>query len=94
MYVSRLSFYSLPAKTQDVEQELKKLLDMVIKAAGTKARVLRTHFASLGAPDVVFEQEAASSLNGGGFHHSIVEEDTSRNTSLLHQFTGTTCGRW
>jgi len=41
-----------------VEEELKKLLDMIVKAGGTKARVLRTHFASLGAPDVVFEQEA------------------------------------
>jgi hypothetical protein len=41
-----------------VEQALKTLLDIVRQTAGTQARVLRTHFASLGAPDVVFEQEA------------------------------------
>lgn len=58
MYVSHLAFCTLPGKTHDVEEQLKKLLDMVIKAGGTKARVLRTHFASLGAPDVLFEQEA------------------------------------
>ena len=58
MYVSRMSFHSLPGKTHDVEQALKTLLDLVTKTAGTQARVLRTHFASLGAPDVVFEQEA------------------------------------
>jgi quinol monooxygenase YgiN len=58
MYVSRLSFHSLPGKTHDVEQALKTLLDLVTKTAGTQARVLRTHFASLGAPDVVFEQES------------------------------------
>lgn len=58
MYVSRLSFSSVPGKTHDVEQALKTLLDIVRQTAGTQARVLRTHFASLGAPDVVFEQEA------------------------------------
>ena len=58
MYVSRLSFHTLPGKTHDVEEELKKLLEMVVKGGGVKSRVLRTHFASLGAPDVVFEQEA------------------------------------
>jgi hypothetical protein len=31
---------------------------MVVKAGGAEPRVLRTHFASLGAPDVVFEQAA------------------------------------
>lgn len=58
MYLSRLSFHTLPGKTHDVEEELKKLLEMVVKGGRTKSRVLRTHFASLGAPDVVFEQEA------------------------------------
>jgi hypothetical protein len=58
MYVSRLSFHTLPGKTHDVEEELKKLLDIVGKAGGVTSRVLRTHFASLGAPDVVFEQDA------------------------------------
>jgi hypothetical protein len=30
---------------------------MVADAGGVKARILHTHFASLGAPDIVFEQE-------------------------------------
>jgi len=58
MYVSRLSVHTLRGKTHEVEEELKKLLEMVVKAGGVKSRVLCTHFASLGAPDVVFEQEA------------------------------------
>jgi len=57
MYVSRLSFHSIPGKTGEVEQELKKLRDMVVQAGGSRTRILHTHFASLGAPDVVFEQE-------------------------------------
>ena len=58
MYVSRLAFHTLPGKTHEVEQELLKLRDIVVKAGGAEPHVLRTHFASLGAPDVVFEQEA------------------------------------
>src|SRR5215471_10902706 len=58
MYVSRLTFHTTPGKTQEVEQELQKLLAMVGQAGGGRPRVLRNHFASLGAPDVVFEQEA------------------------------------
>lgn len=59
MYVSRLAFHTLPGKTHEVEEELKQLVDLVAKAGGTRPRVLRTHFASLGSPDVVFEQEAS-----------------------------------
>ena len=58
MYISRLSIHTLPGKTHEVEQQLKKLLDMVESIGGVRPRVLRTHFASLGAPDIVFEQEA------------------------------------
>ena len=58
MYVSRLTFHTLPGRTGEVEQELQKLAEMVAGAGGTRPRVLRAHFASLGAPDVVFEQEA------------------------------------
>jgi hypothetical protein len=58
MYVSRLTFHTQPGKTQSVEQKLHKLLAMVSEVGGLKPRVLRNHFASLGAPDVVFEQEA------------------------------------
>jgi hypothetical protein len=59
MYVSRLLFHTVPGKTREVEQELKKLRDMVGAAGGAHARILHTHFASLGAADAVFEQEAA-----------------------------------
>src|SRR5437879_2997622 len=59
MYVSRLLFHTVPGKTGEVEQQLKKLRDMVRAAGGNGARILHTHFASLGAPDAVFEQEAA-----------------------------------
>jgi quinol monooxygenase YgiN len=58
MFVSRLTFHTQPGKTADVEQELQKLMAMVSKVGGERPRVLRNHFASLGAPDIVFEQEA------------------------------------
>ena len=58
MYVSRLTFHTQPGKTHVVEQELHKLRTMVSKVGGMRPRVLRNHFASLGAADVVFEQEA------------------------------------
>jgi hypothetical protein len=59
MYVSRLLFHTIPGKTREVEQELNKLRDMVSAAGGARPRILHTHFASLGAADAVFEQEAA-----------------------------------
>jgi hypothetical protein len=58
MYVSRLTFHTLPGKTHDVEHALHTLVTMVGQAGGERPRILRNHFASLGAPDVVFEQEA------------------------------------
>lgn len=58
MYVSRLTFHTTPGKTQEVEQALQTLMTMVGQVGGGRPRVLRNHFASLGAPDVVFEQEA------------------------------------
>jgi hypothetical protein len=60
MFISRLTFHTQPGKTADVEQELQKLMAMVSTAGGMRPRVLRNHFASLGAPDVVFEQESPS----------------------------------
>jgi hypothetical protein len=59
MYVSRLNFYTIPGKSGEVEQQLKDLRAMVERQGGTLPRILRTHFASLGAPDIVFEQEAS-----------------------------------
>ncbi len=58
MYVSRLLFHTVPGKTGEVERELKKLREMVTSAGGADARILHIHFASLGAPDAVFEQKA------------------------------------
>ena len=58
MYVSRLNFLTTPGRTHDVEELLKNLLRMVEAAGGAHPRVMRTHYASLGAPDLVFEQEA------------------------------------
>jgi hypothetical protein len=59
MYVSRLLFHTVPGKTGEVEKELRKLREMVGSAGGANARILHTHFASLGAPDAIFEQEAS-----------------------------------
>jgi hypothetical protein len=57
MYISRLAFHTAPGKTHEVEHHLLQLREMVVKAGGTMPRVSRAHFASLGAPDVIFEQE-------------------------------------
>jgi hypothetical protein len=57
MYVSRLTFHTVPGKTGEAEKALRKLQEMVSDAGGTTPRILHTHFASLGAPDIVFEQE-------------------------------------
>ena len=57
MYISRLTFHTLPGKTQEVEEKLITLRDWVAEAGGLSPRVMRTHYGSLGAPDLVFEQE-------------------------------------
>lgn len=59
MYVSRLTFHTLPGKTHEVEEKLMTLLQWVENAGGLRPRVMRTHYGSLGAPDLVFEQEVA-----------------------------------
>ena|ERR1700756_3960162 len=58
MYVSRLTFHTLPGKTQEMEEKLMTLREWVTAVGGLRPRVLRTHYGSLGAPDLVFEQEA------------------------------------
>ncbi len=58
MYVSRLMFRAHPGKTSEVQHALADLERMVTRAGGIKPRVLRSHMASAGAPDVVFEQQA------------------------------------
>lgn len=62
VYLSRLTFATLPGHTRQVEEQLRRLRDLVAQAGGTRVRVLRTHFASLGAPDLVFEQEVPDLL--------------------------------
>jgi hypothetical protein len=57
MYVSRLTFHTLPGKTEEMEQKLVTLRQWVTEAGGVSPRIMRTHFGSLGAPDLVFEQE-------------------------------------
>lgn len=57
MYLSRLTFATVPGHTREVEEKLRQLRDLVSQAGGQQVRVLRSHFASFGAPDVVFEQE-------------------------------------
>ncbi len=57
MYVSRLTFHTLPGKTEIAQEKLTTLLDWVEKAGGLRPRVMRTHYGSLGAPDLIFEQE-------------------------------------
>ena len=58
MQISRLTFHTLPGHTHQVEESLRQLAAMVDRASAAKTRILRTHYASSGAPDVVFEQEA------------------------------------
>ena len=60
MYVSRLTFHTLPGKTQEVEEKLITLREWVAEAGGLSPRVMRTHYGSAGAPDLVFEQEVAN----------------------------------
>jgi hypothetical protein len=59
MYVSRLTFHTHPGQTRQVEQKLRTLQTMVRDVGGVRPRILRNHFASAGAPDIVFEQEVA-----------------------------------
>jgi hypothetical protein len=47
----------LPGKTEEVEGQLKMLTEWVIEAGGANPRIMRTHYSSLGAPDLLFEQE-------------------------------------
>ena len=59
MYVSRLGFATQPGRTHEVEALLKRMRDLIAEAGGSRPRVLRTSFASLGAPDLILEQESA-----------------------------------
>src|SRR5438034_405701 len=58
MVVSRLTFHTVPGQTHHAEVELFQLQKLVQRICGVRPRILRAHLASLGAPDIVFEQEA------------------------------------
>jgi len=60
MYVSRLSFSTIPGKGHQAAGELKKLSGMIQSITGSRPRVLRTHFGSLGEADFELEQEIGS----------------------------------
>jgi len=57
MYLSRLTFHTLPGKTHEAEEKLLTLLYWVENAGGLRPRVMRTYFGSLGAADLIFEHE-------------------------------------
>jgi len=57
MYLSRLTFHTLPGKTHEAEEKLVTLLYWVENAGGLRPRVMRSHFVSLGAADLIFEHE-------------------------------------
>jgi hypothetical protein len=60
MYLSRLSFSTVPGKGHDASGELQKLAGLIQSITGTRPRVLRTHFGSLGEADFQLEQELGS----------------------------------
>ena len=58
MFLSRLTFHTLPGKTTDVlEGKLLNLANWDDHADGVKPRIMRTPYRSLGTPDLLFEQE-------------------------------------
>lgn len=58
MYVSRLPFHVKPGQTSDAEKQLALLKEWVSQSGGQNCRILRTHFASDGSPDLILEQES------------------------------------
>src|SRR5215212_4809555 len=81
MYVSRLLFHAYPGKTSDLEAALSVLQSMVTNVGGKRPRVLRTHFASLGAPDVVFEQAVDELAELESEIHSVAASDEFQHWS-------------
>src|SRR5215208_8172527 len=57
MYLSRLTFHTLPGKSQEVEDRLMILRRWAEGAGASNPRVMRMHYGSSGAPALVFEQE-------------------------------------
>jgi hypothetical protein len=60
MYISRLSFSTIPGKGHQATEALQKLVELIVAGGGKRPRVLRTHYASLGEADLQLEQEVES----------------------------------
>ncbi|HEX6512053.1 MAG TPA: hypothetical protein VF157_07140 [Chloroflexota bacterium] len=81
MYISRLSFSTLPGKGPQVAEELKKLVEFIKKDAGARPRVLRTHFASTGEADFQLEQEVQSLSELEHQVHEVTDDQEFRRWS-------------
>jgi|SRR5579862_6526293 len=57
MYVSRLVFNTVPGKGPEACEQLKTLAHFIEDKCGTRPRILRTHFASMGEGDLMLEQD-------------------------------------
>jgi len=81
MYVSRLSFCTIPGKGPKVAAELEKLVEFIAKDTGARPRVLRTHFASSGEADFQLEQEVGSLNDLEHQLHKVTDDDEFRRWS-------------
>jgi hypothetical protein len=89
VYASRLSFHTTPAKTSDVETKMKTLLQTVQSTGDSRARILCNNFASGGAPDIAFEQEADDLATLEAQIRAVTDSNefqqwTNRVSGLLH----------
>ena len=66
----------MAGKTQEAEEKLATLRNWVVEAGGLNPRVMRTHYGSSGAPDLVFEQEVEDP--------AILEEQIQKVTNNTH----------
>ncbi|MFN8534737.1 MAG: hypothetical protein U0556_14465 [Dehalococcoidia bacterium] len=60
MYISRLSFSTVPGKGREAAEALKVLARLIVETGGAPPRILRTQFASLGEADIQLEQAVDS----------------------------------
>ena len=82
MYVSRLSFSTLPGRGHDAAQALGTLASLVRKGDGAgNVRVLRTHFGSLGEADFELEQDFDNLSDFESSLHNISSDANFRTWS-------------
>ena len=60
MYLSRLSFCTLPGKTHEAAQSLNTLIGLIADGSANRPRVLRASLVSPGGCDLQVEQEVDS----------------------------------